>query len=411
MVNNLNDLFCGHLLFRVNTEVTYGSTANCIFSTYSIPSSLRILKMCETIQRRLPHSSIQLHGSIPMHGICTINLPRKFKRYRSLSLHCTKKLYHMGFRGNISRCNIANANESRNWRIYADFALTLINTARKMYAKDSFGVEIDNMVYALDSTTIDLCLSLFPWAKFRTQKGAVKLHTLLDLRGSIPAFIQITDGSIHDVNIIDELQIEPGAIYIMDRGYLDCKRLHSIHISQATFITRCKRNTQVKRIYSRSVDKSTGLRYDQTVAFTSFYPKQYYPDHLRKIKYFDSQEKKQLVFLTNNFTLSALTIAQLYRCRWKVELFFKWIKMHLRIKTFYGTTENAVKTQIWIAISIYVLIAIVKKKLKIEMSLYSILQILSVTIFERLPINQILTDFKEQHETIDDEIQLNLFDF
>ena len=304
----------------------------------------------------------------------------------------SSKLYHMGIRGNIARTNLARANENRDWRIYADFAQILIHQARKLYQNEDFGIELDQTVYALDASTIDLCLSLFPWAHFRKTKAAVKLHTLLDLRGSIPAFIEITDGKVHDVNILDTLVTEPGSFYIMDRGYLDFRRLYTLHQTSAFFVTRAKCNMQARRIYSHSVDKSTGLQCDQTISLTGHYTAQDYPDKLRRIRYYDSETDKRLVFLTNNFSLPALTIAQLYKARWQVELFFKWIKQHLRIKAFYGTSENAVKTQIWIAIATYVLIAIIKKQLNLKVSLYTFLQIISVTVFEKTPIYQALQD-------------------
>jgi hypothetical protein len=307
------------------------------------------------------------------------------------------KLYHMGFRGRISRNTLANANQTRNWRIFADFAQVLIHIARPLYAKDDFGLELDRAVYALDSTTIDLCLSLFPWAKFRKKKGAVKLHTLLDLHGNIPTVMFITHGKIQDISILDKLLIEPGAIYIMDRGYLDFARLYTIHQSSGFFVIRSKVNSNLERLYSHEVDKSTGIQCDQTVVLSNYYPKKNYPEKLRRIRFLDVAKNKHLVFITNNFIYPASIIAELYRCRWQVELFFKWIKQHLRIKAFYGTSENAVKTQIWIAISIYVLVAIVKKHLRLEWSLYTILQILSVTLFEKIPLIQALTfqDFKE----------------
>jgi hypothetical protein len=303
------------------------------------------------------------------------------------------RLYHLGIRGKVSRNTLAYANQNRDWRIYANFAQILIAKARKLYAEDSFGIELDQAVYALDSTTIDLCLALFPWAEFRKRKGAIKLHTLLDLHGNIPSVVIITTGKVHDVNILDQLIIELGAIYIMDRGYLDFTRLYKIHQASAFFVTRTKTNFSRKRLYSQPVDKSTGLQCDQIVVPKGYYAKKDYPEKLRRIRYFDSKNNKMLVFLTNNFTLPAIRIADLYRCRWQVELFFKWIKQHLRIKAFYGTTENAVKTQVWIAISIYVLVAIVKKTLNLDKSLYTILQILSVTLFEKTPIFQALSDF------------------
>jgi hypothetical protein len=319
------------------------------------------------------------------------------------------KLYHMGIRGNVSRNTLAHANETRDWRIYADFAQTLIHTAKELYINEDFGLELKQTVYALDATIIDLCLSVFPWAKFRKGKAAVKLHTLLDLRGSIPLIISITHGKVHDVNFLDELVIEPGATYIMDRAYLDFARLHKIHISQAFFVTRAKSNFVFKRLYSQPVDKSTGVQADQIITTGGFYTLKDYPEKLRRICYFDTDTKKRLVFLTNNFTLPAQVIAQLYKCRWQVELFFKWIKQHLRIKAFYGTTENAVKTQIWIAISVYVLVAILKKRLNTDRSLYTILQILSVTLFERTPILKALTksNYKDTEATACN--QFNLF--
>ena len=319
------------------------------------------------------------------------------------------KLYHMGIRGKVSRNTLAHANETRDWKIYADFAQVLIQTARELYATEDFGLELDRTVYALDATIIDLCLSVFPWAKFRKGKAAVKLHTLLDLRGSIPVVISITHGKIHDVNILDELLIEAGAVYIMDRAYVDFARLYRIHQSQAFFVTRAKSNFVFKRLYSQPVDKSTGVRVDQIITVTGFYTLKGYPDKLRRICYLDAETNKRLVFLTNNFTLPAQVIAQLYKCRWQVELFFKWIKQHLRIKAFYGTTENAVKTQIWIAISVYVLVAIVKKRLKLDRSLYTILQILSVSLFEKTPILQALSHIDYDETMDDDDNQLNLF--
>jgi IS4 transposase len=320
------------------------------------------------------------------------------------------RLYHLGIRGKISRNTLAHANQTRDWRIYADFAQILIARARKLYAADSFGIELDQAVYALDSTTIDLCLALFPWAEFRKRKGAVKLHTLLDLHGNIPSVVIITTGKVHDVNILDQLIIELGAIYIMDRGYLDFARLYKIHRAPAFFVTRTKTNFNRKRLYSQPVDKSTGIQCDQVVVLTGYYAKKDYPEKLRRIRYFDSKNNKILVFLTNNFLLPAITIANLYRCRWQVELFFKWIKQHLRIKAFYGTTENAVKTQIWIAISVYVLVAIVKKTLNLDQSLYTILQILSVTLFEKEPIYQALSNVSYTNQEDQLSNQSNLFD-
>jgi hypothetical protein len=320
------------------------------------------------------------------------------------------KLYHMGIRGKISRSTLADANEKRDWRIYRDFAQLLIRHARKLYADEDFGVQLDETVYALDATIIDLCLSVFPWAKFRKSKGAVKLHTLLDLRGAIPTVVSITDGKVHELNILDRLIAEIGAIYIMDRGYLDFERLFMLNQTPAFFIVRSKANTRLRRLYSLPVDKSCGLRCDQIVIPEGFYAKKTYPAKLRRIKYYDDQHNKNLVFLTNHFTLPALTVAELYRCRWQIELFFKWIKQHLRIKSFYGTSENAVKTQIWIAISVYVLVAIIKKRLKIDLSLYTILQIFSITLFEKKPILQVLTETDYKNKITSSHMQLKLFE-
>ena len=321
------------------------------------------------------------------------------------------KLFHVGIRGTVSRSTIADANERRDWRIYADFAQVLIAHARRLYANDDFGVELDETVYALDASTIDLCLSLFPWAKFRRAKGAVKLHTLLNLRGNIPEFIHISDGKLHDVNVLDIMIPEAGSIYVMDRGYVDFARLYALHQAAAFFITRAKTNFQYKRRYSRPVDRTTGLRCDQTVVLTGIRTKQDYPEPMRRIVYRDAETQKRFVFLTNNFTLPALTIAQLYKARWQVELFFKWIKQHLRIKAFYGTSENAVKTQIWIAVCVYVLVAIVKKQLNLEQSLYTILQILSVGLFEKTPILQAFSRDGVTNEGADSCNQLELFNF
>ncbi|OGQ58177.1 MAG: transposase, partial [Deltaproteobacteria bacterium RIFCSPLOWO2_02_FULL_50_16] len=319
------------------------------------------------------------------------------------------KLYHMGIRSDVSRSTLAYANETRDWKIHADFAQVLISIARDLYAGDDFGVELKETVYALDSTTIDLCLSVFPWAHFRKTKAAIKLHTLLDLRGSIPAFISITDGKVHDVNILDEILPEAGSFYVMDRGYLDFTRLYLMAQCLAFFVTRSKSNFGFRRLYSHPIEKTTGVQCDQTIALTGFYSAKDYPDKMRRIRYFDSKTEKDLTFLTNNFVLPPLTIAQLYKCRWQVELFFKWIKQHLRIKRFFGTSENAVKTQVWIAVSIYVLVAIMKKRLKIEESLYTILQILSVTAFEKMPILQALEGGRYRVQEGNMDNQLNLF--
>lgn len=321
------------------------------------------------------------------------------------------KLYHMGFRTSVARSTLADANESRDWRIYANFAQMLIATARRLYARDPLGVDLDQSLYALDSTTIDLCLALFPWARFRRRKAAVKMHTLLDLRGNIPAFVHITDGKVHDVNVLDRIVPEAGAFYVMDRGYIDFERLFVLTLSAAFFVVRTKSNILLQRRYSHPVDKSTGVRSDQTVILSSFESASAYPDPLRRVNYFDAETGKRLKFLTNNFTLPALTIAQIYKQRWQVELFFKWIKQHLRIKAFYGTSENAVKTQIWIAVSVYVLVAIVRKRLGLEASLYQILQILSLTLFEKTPILCALQAIDEHANFAENVNQLILFDF
>jgi hypothetical protein len=321
------------------------------------------------------------------------------------------KLYHMGFRGKVARSTLADANEARDWRIYADFAQVLIAIARPLYASDPIDVDLDQSLYALDSTTIDLCLSLFPWAKFRQHKAAVKMHTLLDLHGNIPTFIHITEGKVHDVNILDEFFPEAGAFYVMDRGYIDFERLFVFTLCSAFFVVRTKENVLLQRRYSHPVDKTTGVRSDHTVILTAFDSAKVYPDSLRRVSYLDLETKKRFKFLTNNFVLPALTIAQIYKCRWQVELFFKWIKQHLRIKAFYGTSENAVKTQIWIAVSVYVLVAIARKRLGLEVSLYQILQILSVTIFEKVPILQAFEALDSQSDLLDSSNQLILFDF
>jgi hypothetical protein len=311
----------------------------------------------------------------------------------------SSKLYHLGIRSAVARNTLANANAVRDWRIYADFAQSLIGIARRLYAQEPFGIELQETVYALDATTIDLCLSVFPWAVFRSAKAAIKLHTLLDLRGNIPTFIHISDGKVHEVNILDQLLPEPGAFYIMDRGFLDFERLYRFHEAGSFFVTRGKSNLKVQRRYSHPVDRTTGLMCDQSVVLTGFYSRQGFEAPLRRIRFKDPETAKTLIFLTNNFVLPALTITELYRCRWQVELFFKWIKQHLRIKVFLGTSENAVKSQIWIAVSAYVLVAIVKKRLHLTASLYEILQILSLTMFEKIPLDQLLA------QTMSNEIQ------
>ena len=320
------------------------------------------------------------------------------------------KLYHLGFRGKVARSTLADANESHDWRIFADFAQMLIGIARPLHVHDPMGVDLEQSLYALDSTTIDLCLSMFPWAKFRRRKAAVKMHTLLDLHGNIPTFIRVTSGDVHDVNILDEIMPEAGAFYVMDRGYIDFQRLFVFTLSSAFFVVRTKSNVLLQRRYSHPVDKSTGVCADQTVILTSWESASVYPDALRRVSFFDAETNQRLRFLTNNFALPALTIAQIYKCRWQVELFFKWIKQHLRIKAFYGTSENAVKTQIWIAVSMYVLVAIVRKRLGLEGSLYQILQILSVTLFEKTPILRALQTHDSQSDLLDSANQFILFD-
>jgi hypothetical protein len=320
------------------------------------------------------------------------------------------KLYHLGIRGHVARSNLADANEKRDWRIYRDFANALIVEARRLYAEDAFGVDLDNTVYALDTTTIDLSLKVFPWAHFRTTKAAVKMHTQIDLRGNIPSFIHVSDGKMHEVNVLDLIAPEPGSFTIMDRGFLDFARLYRLTQAGAFFIIRPKSNTLFRRVYSRAVDKTTGLRCDQTVRLTGVTSADDYPQYLRYVGFYDKENDKRLGFFTSNFELPALTIAQLYKCRWQVELFFKWIKQHLRIKAFFGVNENAVKTQIWIAISVYVLVAIIKKRLGVEASLYTILQILSLMLFEKTPVDQLLNDRTLQNLRGETPTQLNLFD-
>ena len=321
------------------------------------------------------------------------------------------RLYHMGFREPIRRSTLADANESRDWRIYADLAQRLIAQARKLYATEDLGLDLTNTVYALDSTTIDLCLSVFPWAHFRTTKAAVKMHTLLDLRGNIPSFIHVSDGKLADVHALDLLLPEPGAIYVMDRGYVDFARLHTLHQAGAFFVTRTKSNMNAHRVYSAPTDRTTGIICDQSIALDGHYTSKNYPEHLRRIRFRDAESGKTLVFLTNHVALPALTIAALYKNRWQVELFFKWIKQHLRIKQFYGTSENAVKTQIWIAVSVYVLVAIVKKRLDLDASLYTLLQIFSVTLFEKIDLKQALTMEEYKPDASQMTKQLNLFVF
>jgi hypothetical protein len=319
------------------------------------------------------------------------------------------KLYHMGFRGPVHRSTLSDANEARDWRIYAEFAQRLIAWARRLYAGDDLGVDLSSTVYALDSTTIDLCLSVFPWAHFRSTKAAVKMHTLLDLRGNIPSFIYVSDGKLHDVHALDKLLPEAGAIYVMDRGYVDFARLHVLHQAGAFFVTRAKSNLDAHRVYSAPVDRTAGVICDQTISLDGYLTRRDYPEHLRRIRFRDAETGKTLVFLTNQVTLPALTICALYKSRWQVELFFKWIKQHLRIKQFYGTSENAVKTQIWIAVSVYVLVAIVRKRLRLEASLYTLLQVFSVTVFEKMSIQSALSTMPDGFQEATDCNQLNLF--
>ena len=320
------------------------------------------------------------------------------------------KLYHMGFRGRVSRSTLADANEAHDWRIYADFAQVLIAVARPLYAQEPLGFDLEGTVYALDSTTIDLCLSLFPWARFRSRKGAVKMHTLLDLHGSIPTFIEVSEGKVHDVNILDEVVPEPGSFYVMDRGYLDFARLHRFHLGAAFFVVRTKLGVRLRRRYSHPAHPASGVMSDHTVVLATAGSFQHYPDALRRVRYYDAEQDRRLTFLTNNFNLPALTIALLYKSRWKVELFFKWVKQHLRIRAFFGTSENAVKTQIWIAVSVYVLVAILKKRLGLEPSLYQILQVLSVTLFEKAPILRAFDDAQSHEKLAGFSNQLNLLD-
>ena len=350
-----------------------------------------------------------LSRALSLHGLCSTDLSRKFARHRSVPARASGQAVSLGIKSRVSRSTLADANESRDWRIYADFAQSLIAIARRLYAGESFGVDLKDTVYALDASTIDLCLSVFAWAPFRSTKAAIKLHTLLDLRGNIPSFLHISDGKLHDVNVLDLLLPEPGAFYIMDRGYIDFERLYRLHEGKSFFVTRAKSNLKAQRRYSHPVDRSSGLICDQTVVLTGFYLRQVFDTPLRRVRFKDPTTGKRLVFLTNNFILPAFTITELYRCRWQVELFFKWIKQHLRIKVFFGTSENAVKTQIWIAVSVYVLVAIVKKRLKLSASLCEMLQILSLTMFERIPLDQLLNSIIADDVQTLSPNQLNLF--
>ncbi len=367
--------------------------------------------MCRPLPWRPLREELLLLGPALGDGLRAVDLSRELARHRDLLGAVGGKLYHMGFRSGVARSTLADANESLDWRIYADFAYRLIATARRLYVQEPMGVDLNESLYALDSTTIDLCLALFPWAQFRRRQAAVKMHTLLDLRGNIPAFLHITDGKVHDVNMLDQIEPEAGAFYVMDRGYIDFERLFVLTLSSAFFVVRTKSNVLLQRRYSYPVDKSTGVRSDQTVILLSYESASVYPDALRRVSYYDAQTNKRLKFLTNNFTLPALTIAQIYKQRWQVELFFKWIKQHLRIKAFYGTSENAVKTQIWIAVSVYVLVAIMRKRLGLEPSLYQILQILSLTLFEKTSILCAIQSIDEDANLVKNVNRLILFEF
>jgi hypothetical protein len=388
-------MYTGKTLFAQVMDFLPWTTFHRIVSRYGGDYRVRVLS-CAQQYRAMAFAQMTYRESLRDIVVC-------------LSAQ-TAKLYHMGFREPIKRSSLAEANELRDWRIYADLAWILIRQARKLYASDSLSVELANTVYALDSTTIDLCLSLFPWALFRQTKAAVKVHTLLDLRGAIPSFIHISEGTLHDVNVLDMVIPEPGAFYVMDRGYLDFKRLYALHQAGSFFIIRAKSNLEAKRLYSALTDRSTGVICDQTIALNGYYRQRRYPSPLRRIRFKDAETGKTLVFLTNQTTLPALTICALYKSRWQIELFFKWIKQHLRIKHFYGTSENAVKSQIWIAVSVYVLVAIIKKRLNLDSSLYTLLQILSVTVFEKMPMQQAFQGslYKNKETVISN--QLALFD-
>ena len=375
-----------------------------------IPSSYEFRRCVERYQGNYKIQSFSCWDQFLAMAFAQLTYRESLRDIEACLRAAPAKLYHMGIRSQISRNTLAHANQVRDWRIYADFAHALIRVARDLYIDEPFGVELDQTVYALDATTIDLCLSLFPWAQFRRHKSAVKLHTLLDLRGSIPTVVIVTGGQIHEVNILDQLFWEAGAIYLMDRAYLDFQRLYRMHQSGAFFVTRAKKRFDCQRLFSQAVDKTTGLRCDQIVSLNNPVPKRGYPERLRRIHYYDASSQKRLVFLTNNFLLPPLTVAKLYQCRWQVELFFRWIKQHLRIKAFYGTSKNAVTTQVWIAISVYVLVAIVRKRLNLKRSLHSILQILSVSLFEKMPILQALSAPECDEINHESSNQLILFD-
>jgi transposase len=389
-------MYTGKTLFAQLMDFLPWSTFTRIVARYGGDSRVRTLS-CAEQYRAMAFAQLTFRESLRDIETC-------------LSVQAPK-LYHMGFREPVRRSTLADANESRDWRIYADLAQRLIAQARKLYANEELGLDLTNTVYALDSTTIDLCLSVFPWAHFRTTKAAVKMHTLIDLRGNIPSFIHISDGKMSDVHALDMLLPEPGAIYVMDRGYVDFARLHAMHRAGAFFVTRAKSNMNAHRVYSAATDRTTGIICDQTIALDGHYTSRHYPEHLRRVRFRDPETGRTLVFLTNHFDLPALTVAALYKNRWQVELFFKWIKQHLRIKQFYGTSENAVKTQIWIAISVYVLVAIVKKRLDLDASLYTLLQIFSVTLFEKIDMKQALSVSEYKPDTLQINNQLNLFAF
>ena len=384
---------------------------NCLFPIDRASASQRVSKVRSSLPWRSLLEKLFLLDQFLAMSFAQLTYRESLRDIEACLRSMQSKLYHMGFRGKVSRSTLADANELRDWRIYADFAQVLIGIARPLYADDPLGVELNENLYALDSTTIDLCLSLFPWARFRRHKAAVKMHTLLDLHGSIPTFIRITEGKTHDVNILDQIIPEAGSFYVMDRGYVDFERLHLFTLCSAFFVVRSKENILLQRRYSHPVDRSSGVRSDHTVILTASESAKVYPDALRRVTYFDLQNQKRLKFLTNNFFLPALTIAKIYKSRWMVELFFKFIKQHLRIKSFHGTSENAVKTQIWIAVSIYVLVAIVRKRLRLEVSFYQILQILSLTLFEKMPILRALEAIDSHNELGGDANQLILFEF
>lgn len=401
------------MIWSLSFLLTQGVTMNTGKTVFSqIMDYLPLHEFRKCVKRYHGHYKVQSFSCLDQYlcmAFAQLTYRESLRDIEACLRSMQNKLYHMGIRGQVSRSTIADANERRDWRIYADFAQVLIAQARRLYARDEFGLELEETVYALDSTTIDLCLSLFPWARFQRRKAAIKLHTVLDLRGSIPISIKITDAKVYDLCILDELIPEPGSYYIMDRGFLDFARLYTLNVFKAYFVIRARSNLQFRRIYSHPIDQATGLRSDQTIALTGINSSRYYPENLRRVRIFDAVRQKHLTFLSNNFILPPAIIAELYRCRWQIELFFRWIKQHLRIKSFYGTSENAVKTQIWIAISVYVLVAIIKKRFNLELSLYTFLQILSVTAFEKISILQVLRAFSDTEYPSDSSKQLELF--